>query len=171
MEASLAERALVGSKNLANELTFAALRTMRPRPAVRAEPSCRRCTALTDAPIVSLVYYWRHMPRGFAPYRSVAERTGRPRTGQRTAYVSYRKDRVTYAKGASFLEDVTLEQNPKTRRVVASCCNSAILMRFDDARHWAPVYSTRFGPNGPTVQMRICTSFLPKNVNVGVILS
>jgi hypothetical protein len=25
-------------------------------------------------------------------------------------------------------------QNPKTKRVVASCCNSAILMRFDDAR-------------------------------------
>jgi hypothetical protein len=59
-----------------------------------------------------------------------------------TEYVLYRKDRV---------------------RVVAACCNSAMMMCFDDARHWIPIYRARFGPNAPAIQMRICTSFLPKS--------
>jgi hypothetical protein len=80
-----------------------------------------------------------------------------------TAYTLYRKDRVTYAKGRELLKDYKLEQNPKTNRVVASCCNSAVLMRFDDARHWIPVYRARLGPNPPAIQMRICTSCMPEN--------
>jgi hypothetical protein len=32
-------------------------------------------------------------------------------------------------------------------------------MRFDDARHWVPIYRTRFGPNAPAIQMRVCASF------------
>jgi hypothetical protein len=80
-----------------------------------------------------------------------------------TAYTLYRKDRVTYAKGSELLKDYKLEQNPKTNRVVASCCNSAVLMRFDDARHWIPVYRARLGPNPPAIQMRICTGFMPEN--------
>lgn len=73
-----------------------------------------------------------------------------------TAYTSYRKDRVTYAKGKELLKDYMLAENPKTIRVVASCCNSPVLMRFDDARHWMPVYRARLGPNAPEIQMRIC---------------
>ena len=76
-----------------------------------------------------------------------------------TAYVLYRKDRVAYTKGSDLLEDHRLAQSPKTNRVVASCCNSAVLMRFDDARHWVPIYRARFGPNPPPIQMRVCTSF------------
>jgi hypothetical protein len=80
-----------------------------------------------------------------------------------TAYTLYRKDRVTYVKGSELLEDYKLEENSKTNRVVASCCNSAVLMRFDDARHWIPVYRARLGPNPPPIQMRICTGFMPEN--------
>lgn len=80
-----------------------------------------------------------------------------------TAYVVYRKDRVTYTKGREFLKDYILEQNPNTIRVVASCCNSAMLMRFDDARHWIPVYRARLGSNAPSIQMRVCTRFMPEN--------
>jgi hypothetical protein len=78
-----------------------------------------------------------------------------------TAYVSYRKDRVTYARGSELLTDYMLEQNPKTIRVVASCCNSAMTMRFDDARHWIPVYRARLGPSAPPIKMRICTGLAP----------
>jgi hypothetical protein len=91
---------------------------------------------------------------------SVRERDGG------TAYVLYRKDRVTYTKGKELLKDYKLEQNPKTNRIVASCCNSAVLMRFDDARHWVPVYRARFGPNPPAIQMRICTSFMPEDAAI-----
>jgi hypothetical protein len=37
-----------------------------------------------------------------------------------------------------------------------------MLMRFDDARHWVPIYRARLGTNAPAIQMRICTSFLPE---------
>jgi hypothetical protein len=84
---------------------------------------------------------------------SVRERDGG------TAYVLYRKDRVAYTKGKELLEDHRLDQSPKTIRVVASCCNSALLMRFDDARHWVPIYRARFEPIPPPIQMRVCTSF------------
>jgi len=80
-----------------------------------------------------------------------------------TAYIVYRKDRVTYTKGSELLKDYKLEQNSKTNRVVASCCNSAVLMRFDDARHWVPVYRARLSPNPPAIQMRICTSFMAED--------
>lgn len=79
-----------------------------------------------------------------------------------TAYVLYRKDRVTVTTGSKLLKYYQLEENDRTNRVVASCCNSALLMRFDDARHWIPVYRARFA-EPPPVQMRICTSFMPQS--------
>jgi hypothetical protein len=59
------------------------------------------------------------------------------------------------------LDTFTLAQSPKTERVVATCCKTAMLMRFDDARHWVAIYRARFGPNAPAIEMRICTRFLP----------
>jgi hypothetical protein len=40
--------------------------------------------------------------------------------------------------------------------VAATCCNSAMFMRFDDAKHWVPVYRARFNGELPPVQWRIC---------------
>src|SRR5262249_2027759 len=67
---------------------------------------------------------------------------------------------VAYAKGRELVTNQKLEQSPKTNRVVATCCNSALMMTFDDARHWIPVYRARLGPNAPAIERRICTSFL-----------
>jgi hypothetical protein len=66
---------------------------------------------------------------------------------------------VTYTKGKELLKDYRLDQSPKTNRAVASCCNAVLVMRFDDARHWVPIYRSRFGPNPPPIQMRVCTIF------------
>jgi hypothetical protein len=130
--------------------------------------ACCSCGAVTltlhGAPIVSLVCYCDTCQEGSRRIEALANAPAVREPDGGTAYVSYRKDRVTYTKGRELLIDVTLQQNPKTRRIVASCCNSAVLMRFDDARHWVSVYRTRLGPNAPTIQMRICTSFLPGNV-------
>jgi hypothetical protein len=105
----------------------------------------------------------RHLPGGSRRIESLPNAPSVREPDGGTAYILYRKDRVTYTKGRELLKDYKLEQNPKTNRVVASCCNSAVLMRFDDARHWVPVYRARFGPNPPAIQMRICTSFMPEH--------
>lgn len=76
-----------------------------------------------------------------------------------TGYVMYRKDRVQYAKGAELLKGYKVEEKSSTFRVVASCCNSAMVMRFDDAKHWVPIYRARFAGDVPSLQWRICTKF------------
>lgn len=78
-----------------------------------------------------------------------------------TAYVSYRKDRVRCARGAELLQSHKLRPGSATNRVVASCCNSPMVMSFDDAKHWVPVYRARLTGDAPQVEMRICTKFAP----------
>jgi hypothetical protein len=41
-----------------------------------------------------------------------------------------------------------------------------MVMRFDDARHWMPVYRNRLGRNAPAIQMRICTNCMPEKGKV-----
>ncbi|MBU6427518.1 MAG: hypothetical protein KGR26_00765 [Cyanobacteria bacterium REEB65] len=77
-----------------------------------------------------------------------------------TAYVVYRKDRVRCIKGQdSFLKPLKLSENSATNRIVATCCDSAMVMTFDDARHWVSLYRARFGSDAPPVQLRVCTAY------------
>jgi hypothetical protein len=132
---------------------------------VLAQCSCGAVTLLLRAdPIGSVACYCDTCQEGSRRIEALPNAPPVREPDGGAAYVLYRKDRVTYAKGKELLKDYTLEQNPKTNRVVASCCNSAMLMRFDDARHWVPVYRARLGPTAPAIQMRICTSFLPENL-------
>jgi hypothetical protein len=83
-----------------------------------------------------------------------------------TAYVLYRKDRVRYAKGAELLKGLKIDPKSTTSRVVATCCNSAMVMRFDDAKHWVPVYRARFDSEMLPVQWRICTKYKPEDAQI-----
>jgi hypothetical protein len=40
--------------------------------------------------------------------------------------------------------------------MVATCCNAAVILTFDDSKHWVNLYRARVG-NPPPVQMQICT--------------
>jgi hypothetical protein len=40
------------------------------------------------------------------------------------------------------------------------------VMRFDDAKHWVPVFRGRFQGNIPPLQWRICTKFKPENATI-----
>jgi hypothetical protein len=131
---------------------------------ILAQCSCGAVAlTLTGAPIVGLACYCDTCQEGSRRIESLPTAPSVRELDGGTAYIVYRKDRVAYTKGIELLKDYKLEQNPKTNRVVASCCNSAMLMRFDDARHWVPVYRARLGPNPPPIQMRICTSFMPEH--------
>ena len=83
-----------------------------------------------------------------------------------TEYVLYRKDRVKYTKGSGLLKDYKLEKKSTTNRVVAACCNSPMVMRFDDAKHWTPMYRARFQADVPALEFRICTKFAPKDADI-----
>jgi hypothetical protein len=118
------------------------------------------------APITSVVCYCDTCQKGSRQIEALTNAV--PILGQDggTAYVLYRKDRIKYSKGAELLRDYKIEENSTTSRVVASCCNSAMVMRFDDAKHWVPVYRARFQDDMPPLQWRICTKFKPENAGI-----
>ena len=78
-----------------------------------------------------------------------------------TPYVLYRKDHVTCSRGAELLMNHKIRDKSASSRVVATCCNSAMYLKFDDGRHWVSMYRAGFQGAVPPLQMRICTKFKP----------
>ncbi len=78
-----------------------------------------------------------------------------------TEYVLYRKDRVRCTKGAGLQRKLKLTEATATNRVVSTCCNSAMLVNFDDSKHWVSMYRPRFGAGAPPPALRICTKYRP----------
>jgi hypothetical protein len=72
----------------------------------------------------------------------------------------YRKDRVTCTKGAAHLREYRLNDTTKSRRVVATCCNTPMFLDFTQG-HWIDLYG-HLWPAGtlPPLQMRTMTSDL-----------
>jgi hypothetical protein len=77
-----------------------------------------------------------------------------------TAYVLFRKDRAKINQGIEHCADYRLEGESKTRRIVASCCNSPLFLDFEPG-HWVSFYQQRFETPVPQAEMRIQTGCLP----------
>lgn len=78
-----------------------------------------------------------------------------------TRFELYRKDRIRILKGAEQLQEFHLQSGAKTRRVIASCCNTPIFLEFGGA-HWVNLYGALW-PAGslPPPALRTMTSDLP----------
>jgi hypothetical protein len=73
-----------------------------------------------------------------------------------TGFILYRKDRVQFVMGQEYLEERRLKPASSTRRVVATCCNSAMFLDFTKG-HWLSVYRNRFLNDVPPLDMRVMT--------------
>jgi len=73
-----------------------------------------------------------------------------------TDYVLYRKDRVRCVTGQEHLEEHRLKPESPTRRVIATCCNSAVFADFTKG-HWLSLYRNRLPNAAPPVEMRVMT--------------
>jgi hypothetical protein len=73
-----------------------------------------------------------------------------------TDYVLYRKDRVQCVTGQEYLEEHRLKPDSPTRRVIATCCNSAMFLDFTKG-HWLTIYRNRFPAGAPPLEMRVMT--------------
>lgn len=78
-----------------------------------------------------------------------------------TRFILYRKDRVRFTKGADLLKEFRLTPQSKTRRVVASCCNTPVFLELENG-HWLSLYG-HLWPEGklPPLELRTMTSDLP----------
>lgn len=83
-----------------------------------------------------------------------------------TEYTLFRKDRMGIVRGGELLQGKKIRPNTATNRVVASCCNAAMMVTFDDIRHWSPVYRARLGESAPALEWRICTKFKPEGAQI-----
>ena len=83
-----------------------------------------------------------------------------------TSFVLFRKDRVTVTKGATLLKAHKLKATSPTNRAVASCCNCAMVLNFDDSKHWVSMYRARFDSDMPPLEMRICTKYKPNGATL-----
>lgn len=118
------------------------------------------------APIISVVCYCDDCQEGSRQIEALPSARPVLDPDGGTAYVLYRKDRVQCSKGEHLLQSNKIKVKTATNRIVATCCNSAMFMKFDDGRHWVPVYRARFQGDAPPLQMRICTKFKPKSSSV-----
>jgi hypothetical protein len=83
-----------------------------------------------------------------------------------TGVILYRKDRVRCVMGQEYLEERRLRPKSPTRRVLATCCNSAMFLDFTKG-HWLSIFRNRFPTGAPPVEMRVMT----KERRVGVELA
>jgi hypothetical protein len=108
------------------------------------------------------------------PFRDVPMRQSKARGGpppllepdSGTGMILYRKDRVQCVKGQEYLEERRLKPASPTRRVVATCCNSAMFLDFTKG-HWLSMYRKRFPTDAPPLELRLMT----KERRVGVELA
>jgi hypothetical protein len=73
-----------------------------------------------------------------------------------TDMILVRKDRVQCVTGQEYLREYRLKLDSPTRRVVATCCNSAVFLDFTKG-HWLSMYRNRFPAGAPPLEVRIMT--------------
>ena len=140
---------------------------MRAHTLLTASCACGRVgLELHGTPIGSVVCYCDDCQAGA---RQIEALPGAPKVqglDGGTGYVVYRRDRVSRARGGDLLKPLKIRSASATNRMVASCCNSAMLLCFDDWKHWIDVYRERIGTHPPPASMRVCTRFAPRYVDI-----
>jgi len=76
-----------------------------------------------------------------------------------TAFVLYRKDRIRCTSGGDLLEEHRLVPESPTRRVIATCCRSAMFLEFSKG-HWLSMNRARFA-DAPPIEMRTMSGDRP----------
>jgi hypothetical protein len=113
------------------------------------------------APIVSTECHCNSCRAAGARLQSLPAAPPVLKTNGGTHFVLYRKDRIRFLKGAERLKEFRLAPAAKTRRVVATCCNTPVFLEFQGG-HWLSLYGGLW-PEGklPPLDLRTMTSDRP----------
>lgn len=111
-----------------------------------------RCRAI-GAPIVSLVCYCDDCQEGARRIEALPNAAGFRDADGGTPLLTYRDDRFSCSAGEELLVGYKISERAPTRRVVASCCNSAMFLKYRPG-FWVSAYRARFEGNLPPLQMR-----------------
>jgi hypothetical protein len=128
-------------------------------------PLIARCTCgsveleAAGTPIASVVCYCDDCQTGAQQIEALPNAARVRELDGGVGYVAYRKDRVRILKGAELLRGYKISPDSATNRMVATCCNAAVVLTFDDSKHWVDVYRSRVSGDLPPLQMRMCTRY------------
>jgi hypothetical protein len=135
---------------------------MKPKTTLLASCTCGSTKfEATGVPIVTVVCYCGDCQAGSRRIEALPNAPPVREPDGGTAYLLFRKDRLTCVMGGEFLRDLRIRESSPTKRVVASCCNSAMFLNFERG-HWLSIYQARFEGDVPPVQMRIQSKFKPE---------
>jgi hypothetical protein len=105
------------------------------------------------APILSAVCYCADCQEGGRRIETLPDAAPVRDVDGGTPYLTYRDDRFSCVSGAELLAGYKLRDGAPTRRVVASCCNSGMFLKFGPG-HWTSAYRARFVGELPPIEMR-----------------
>ena len=108
------------------------------------------------APITSVICYCASCQKAGREFEQLPDARSVLESDGGAAYVLYRRDRVLCRQGQRHLREYRLDADSPTRRVVATCCNSAILVDFTKG-YWLSIYRGRLAPDAPKIEMRVMT--------------
>jgi hypothetical protein len=108
-------------------------------------------------PITSVVCYCDDCQAGAKQIEALPDAARVRESDGGVGYLPYRKDRVRIRSGAELLRGYKVRPNSATNRMVATCCNAAVILTFDDSKHWVNLYRACVIGDTPPVQMQICT--------------
>jgi hypothetical protein len=111
-----------------------------------------RCEGI-GAPIVSLVCYCSDCQAGGRQIEALAGASDVLDPDGGTPYLTYRDDRFACVEGAELLVAYKLKPDAPTQRFVASCCNTALFLKFAPG-HWTSSFRSRFDDPVPPIEMR-----------------
>ena len=112
----------------------------------------------TGRPIVTVTCYCASCQAAGQKFAALPGATSVLREDGGTDFILFRKDRVSCLAGKEVLREHRLTTASKTRRVTATCCNSAMFLEFTNG-HWLSLYSARVpSKDRPALEMRTMTS-------------
>jgi hypothetical protein len=115
----------------------------------------------SGTPITTLVCYCDNCQEGGRRIEALPHAPAVLEVDGGSAYVVYRKDRLRCTSGSDLLRPQRIRADSVTNRVLATCCNSAMYLNFDDGKHWVDIYRSRVRGEAPPLQFRVCTRFRP----------
>lgn len=113
--------------------------------------------SLAGRPMVSAVCYCDDCQAGARQLQAAGATPAIAADGG-THMLMYRRDRVVVTRGANLLQGHKLKPGTPTNRVVAGCCNTPIMARFDRGPFWISVFATSVA-DAPPVEVRLQTRF------------
>ena len=116
---------------------------------------------VSGAPLATAACYCKDCQEGWRRLEDPAGAQSVRDAAGGVAYQVYRKDRVEYVAGRQHLRAFKLHPTSATNRVMAGCCDTPMLVDFDDAKHWVSICRPRFGADGAPLDMRVCTRAVP----------